>query len=282
LTLVLLVFGAAIAAVTAGWSPARVLGAVACLLVIASTARFAFALARSVRQSSRSTLALGSAGGVALVILILIFLHWPLGKSRATAPAPAAALVSSCSPSALQNPPAISPAQAASPLMYKVVSTDTQADDHTAVSHQLYGHGWIQQVFLATADSVAEVSAIIDAQVPPRGPLSVIFQIRTMQGQVLGTIHAAYDGSANNRDFGNFFRRPVPLSKGHLYVLRVINNNPQAVIAIYTHYLDSAQTVPYHIAACEYDSFDGPGRAFPMQDNRGEQVLSGFIQVPGA
>jgi len=181
----------------------------------------------------------------------------------------------------LPGAPAISPAEKASPLLYKVVSTDTKANDGSAVSHQIYGHGWVQQVFLATQNRIAEVSAIIDAQVQPGHPLSVVFQIRTLEDQVIGTISGTYDGSTNNRDFGNFFSKPVPIKKGQLYVLRVINNNDtDRVIAIYAHRLDGAQTVPYHIAACEYDSFDGPGRLFAMQDEEGAQVLSGFIQVP--
>jgi hypothetical protein len=281
LGLLVIVFGAGIGAVTAGYSPVRALAAVVCLVVIAYTASIAFGAVRSPKLSTQRYVVLRFLSAAALILLILVFLDWPLGKSKPGASAAGKIPPSSCDLENLPKLPTISSGEAASPLMYKVVSTDTTANDGSAISHQIYGHGWIQQVFLATQDRIAEVSAIIDAQVRSNHPLSIIFQIRTLDDQVIGSIDATYDGSTNNRDFGNFFKMPVSLEKGHLYVLRVINNNDtDRIIAIYTHRLDGAQTVPYKIAGCEYDSFDAPGRLFPMQDSEGPQVLSGFIQVP--
>jgi hypothetical protein len=281
LGLLVIVFGAGIAAVTAGYSPVRALAAVVCLVAIAYTASIAFGVVRAPERSIRRSVILRSVSAAALILLILVFLDWPLGKSKTGASVAGKSSPSSCDLENLPKLPIISSVEATSPLMYKVVSTDTTANDGSAISHQIYGHGWIQQVFLATQNRLAEVSAIIDAQVKSNHPLSIIFQIRTLNDQVIGSIDATYDGSTNNRDFGNFFRQPVSVEKGQLYVLRVINNNDtDRIIAIYAHRLDGAQTVPYKIAGCEYDSFDAPGRLFPMQDSEGPQVLSGFIQVP--
>ena len=186
LGLLVIVFGAGIGAVTAGYSPVRALAAVVCLVVIAYTASIAFGVVRTPERSIRRSVILRSVSAAALILLILVFLDWPLGKSRTGASVAGKSSPSSCDLENLPKLPIISSVEATSPLIYKVVSTDTTANDGSAISHQIYGHGWIQQVFLATQNRIAEVSAIIDAQVKSNHPLSIIFQIRTLNDQLSG------------------------------------------------------------------------------------------------
>lgn len=192
---------------------------------------------------------------------------------------------SSCDLTALPKPSAVSHAQASDPLMYKVVSTDTQAGDGTAIGHEIYGNGngngWIQQVFQATGNRVDEVSAIISTHETPSQPLAIVFQIRTLDNRIVGTIDGRYDGSTDNKDFGNFFKEPVPLIPGTLYVLRVINDSPQNIF-IYTHIADGAQYVPYRVPACEYNSADAGPENHTLQTNLGIEVISGFIKARDA
>jgi hypothetical protein len=169
--------------------------------------------------------------------------------------------------------------------MYKVVSTETQTSDGTAIAHQIYGSGngdgWIQQVFLATRNQIGEVSAIISTRETPSQPLAISFQIRTLDNKVVGMINGRYDGSTNNKDFGNSFNKPISVIPGRLYALRVINESPQPIF-IYTHIADRQQYVPYRIPACEHESADGGPEDYTMQTNLGIEVISGFIQAPGA
>ncbi len=165
--------------------------------------------------------------------------------------------------------------QARDPLLYKVVSTETKTGDGTAIAHEIYGNGngngWIQQVFLATRNQIGEVSAIISTHETPSQPLAIVFQISTLDNRIVGTINGRYDGSTNNKDFGNFFHKPISLIPGRLYVLRVINVSPQPVF-VYTHIADRPQYVPYRIPACEHNSADGGPEDYTMQTNLGIEV----------
>ena len=51
-------------------------------------------------------------------------------------------------------------------------------------------------------------------------------------------------------------------------------------VDIYAHYYDRAQVVPKD-SAFAYNSRDGGPQYFTMQNNRGIQVLSGFIESSG-
>lgn len=273
------VIGAALAEKSAGWTSGQILISIACIIIVAATANDAYLVLKNKIRRSKVVVQ-AAACIVALVFLVLEFYGLPFGPGGAGAKPPQAVKQTSCDTSTLLSPPAVTPDEASSPLIYKVVSTPTRPGDQTAVAHEIYPSGWIQQVFLATRSNIATVSAIISTQFRPQPDIIITFQIRTLTGRIIRSIDAKYDGSTNNKDFGNSVGSPLPIKPGDLYVLRVINNSPKSIY-IYAHYYDRAQVVPYEVPACAYNSGDGGPQYFTMQDNRGIQVLSGFIESSG-
>ena len=169
--------------------------------------------------------------------------------------------------------------------MYAIRSTDSVDGDRTAVAHQIFGGGWMQQVFLATRNQVADVSAVVSLNLPSFKPFPVRFEIRTTKGTVIGSTTATYDRGANNIELHARFTPPVPVRPGSLYALRVINesavtNGSGLTIAVYAHVLnkDPALNAPYPIPVCAQGSVDGGPKAIPILDTDGTyQLLSGSI-----
>jgi hypothetical protein len=210
------------------------------------------------RVIDRQSVLLTAACGLSAVVVVVTFTYWPFRPAPGTAsPPPAFAAQNSCDLANLSSPPPVTPTVAEIPVMYAIRSTDSVDGDHTAVAHQIFGGGWMQQVFLATRNQVADVSAVVSLNLPSFRPFPVRFEIRTAEGTVIGSTTATYDRAANNIELHARFTPPVPVRPGSLYALRVINesvvtNGSGLTTAIYAHVLnkDPALNVPYPIPVC--------------------------------
>jgi hypothetical protein len=260
------VAGVVFAGLQAGFSKTRVGVLIACLIVVAWALRSFWLLSR--QRNYREHMVTRGAGLLALIIAVGTVV-WPADKPEDTK-----AARSSCDLSTLPER-ADGPGETSAGLVYKVVSTNTHPNDHSAISHEIFAGGWVQQVFLATSRRISEVSAIINAEASREDPLKIRFDILDLSGKSVGGVDGTYDGATNNRDFGQRFGTPAEVRPGHLYALRVTNQS-QKSIAVYTHTIDERQHVPFPVAACAYNSGDGPVRVV-LSDNRGPHVLSGFV-----
>lgn len=189
--------------------------------------------------------------------------------------------MSSCRPAKLPESQLVTREQAGSPRMYAVASRGTLPGDASAIAHGILPHGWIQQAFLATKNQVTEVSVILSTDGPPPRSMPIGVQIRTLHDRAVSSAERDYNGSTDNADFNVRFKN-VHLSASAVYILRVVNYS-QKEIFIYTHYLDKDQLVPFHAAACEYNSGDDAGHQIALHDaSPAIQVLSGFIKGPSS
>ena len=220
-------------------------------------------------------------------VMVVTFTVWPFGSLSGTAtPHGGFAAQNSCDLTNLSAPPRVTAAMAQVPVMYAIRSTDSIAGDHTAVAHQIFGGGWMQQVFLATKNQIADVSVIVSLNLLSFKPFPVKFEIlRATGGTVIGRATATYDGSTNNTELHARFATPVQVRRGSLYALRVTNesalsNGSSLTIAIYAHVLnnDPALNAPYPIPVCAHGSVDGGPNSIPILDINGTyQMLSGSI-----
>jgi hypothetical protein len=275
--------GLAFAAVGAGFSALRVIIILGSLLITSATAQRAYLAYRAARRDR--TLDRRSAASPAICVIsaalaLAAFISWPFGSSSTSSQQPQAhAAPSSCDLDNLLPPQPVTGTMARVPLMYAVRSTDTVTGDDTAVAHQIYAGGWMQQVFLATGTQVATVSAVISLNAPSFKPFPIEFDVMTTGGKIIGTARVPYDGSTNNVGLHASFPKPVPLKRGNLYALRVTNESA-LTIAMYAHVYndDPALTTPYPIPVCAFGSGDGGPKAIPiLDDNDTYQVLSGSI-----
>ena len=183
----------AFAAVGAGYSLSRVAFILIFTLVASFSALYTYRayLAWQRHQFSTRSLPWVIACTAAAVLLVAAFISRPFGSKTATAG----------NQRSYAMP--VTPAMAAAPLMYGVRSTDTVAGDNTAVAHQIFAGGWMQQVFLATGTQLVNASG----------------------AHTLGTASAVYDGSTNNAELHAVFPKPIPLKRGSVYALRVVNES---------------------------------------------------------
>ncbi len=274
----------AFAARSAGFPPSQVTFILSCTLITSVAAPYAY---RAYLDWKKSAFTARSLAWViveitAAALLVGAFITWPFGgKATAGSGRQAYAPQSSCSLASLPTPPPVTPAAAASPLMYGIRSTDTAEGDRTAVAHEIFTGGWMQQVFQATGTQIASASAVISLNQTAFTPFRIQFQVLTTQGRIIGQASAVYDGSTNNSELRAAFSQPVPLKRGRLYALRVVNESGLTV-AIYAHVYndDPALTAPYPLSVCAYDSGDGGPKAVPVLDNNGTyQMLSGTIMA---
>lgn len=273
----------AFAARSAGYSSLRVASILILALIACLSVLYAYRAYLALRRHEFHTrsLAFVSACTMSAILMVAAFIYWPFGSNPVTgsnSPQPYAA-PNSCDLNSLSSPPAVTKVMAASPLMYSIRSTDTVAGDRTAVAHEIFAHGWMQQVFLATRLQIADVSAVISLNLPSFRPFLVKFELRNSGGAIIGSTSVHYDGSSNNTELHATFPKPISLQLGRLYALRVINES-NLTVAMYAHVHndDPALTAPYPIPVCAYDSADGGPKAVPILDNNGTyQLLSGAM-----
>jgi hypothetical protein len=275
----------AFAALSAGYSPLRVTLILILALIACLSAMYAYRAYLALRRHEFNTRSLAwvSACTISTILMVAAFIYWPFDSNSVIGSNPhrPRAAPSSCDLNSLPTPPAVTKAMAASPLMYAIRSTDTVAGDKTAVAHEIFAHGWMQQVFIATRLQIADVSAVISLNLPSFKPFLIKFELRNSGGAVIGSASAHYDGSTNNTELHATFPKPISLKRGRVYALRVINES-NLTVAMYTHVLndDPALTAPYPVPVCAYDSADGGPKAIPILDNNGTyQVLSGAISA---
>jgi hypothetical protein len=278
----------AFGAVGAGFSPPRVIVILCFAVIFSATALPAFRgylMLRKRTTDKRSALMLTTCV-LSAAVMVATFTFWPFGSTAKVGnPLVGFAAQNSCNLAKLNPPPPVTPSMAKVPLMYAIRSTDSVAGDHTAVAHSVFADGWMQQVFLATGNHVADASAVVSLNLPSFKPFPVKFEILTTAGTVIGSATATYDGKTNNAELHARFAVPVPVRQGSLYALRVTNESALATgsgftIAIYAHVLnnDPMLNAPYAIPACAHGTGDGGANSVPILDNDDSyQVLSGSI-----
>jgi hypothetical protein len=278
----------AFGAVGAGFSPPRVIVILCFALIFSATALPALRGTRMLwnRAADRRSALVTAACGVSAAVVVATFSYWPFGPASGTAgPQPGYAAQNSCDLTNLSAPPPVTAAIAAIPVMYAVRSTDSVAGDGTAVAHEIFGGGWMQQVFLATRNQIADASVVVSLNLPSFKPFPVRFEIITTGGNVVGSTTATYDGRTNNVELHARFAPPVPVRQGSLYALRVTNesastNGSGLTIAIYAHALnkDPVLNAPYPVPVCAHGSGDRGANSVPILDTDGTyQLLSGSI-----